>query len=431
MANCCKRVVYLSCLEFGSKAKRAGFIKVESQEGEWIFDMHISGMTECPERKYEIYAVDKVGEEYGIGSVFLHRGCGEWKWRGKRGTFGKKEISGDEIARFVVKISENKAIEGRLQEIGLGVGEKAAGNGSERARGEKEGGWRKTARPEFRAAEKWKEGDTVSKPSGIAISEDKKESSKECQGKRIFLAGRREDGRVNSWEQEGKQQEERQEEKRNLHEGEREENKRWEEQRPEEGRQRESIGLGRRHREAYERTGERTKEDGKRNGKGERGVRMEEMILNNKWEQLRQMYPVIHPYEDEREYISIEPKDFVIMTGDYQHLANNSFLLHGFYNYRHIVLGRESVHEEEVGAAEADKNRAWNERQRTERDTGIKEMNGVRNEDAMGDFYLGVPGVYYEREKMVALMFGFEAFECIGGKAESGKFGYYLRRVKI
>ena len=136
--------------------KRAGFIKVESQEGEWIFDMHISGMTECPERKYEIYAVDKMGEEYGIGSVFLHRGCGEWKWRGKRGTFGKKEISGDEIARFVVKISENKAIEGRLQEIGLGVGEKAAGNGSERARGEKEGGWRKTARPEFRAAENGK-----------------------------------------------------------------------------------------------------------------------------------------------------------------------------------------------------------------------------------------------------------------------------------
>lgn len=424
MANCCKKVVYLSCLEFGSKVKRAGFIKVELREGEWIFDMHISGMTECPERKYEIYAVDKVGEEYGIGSVFLHRGCGEWKWRGRRVAFGKKETSGDEIARFAVKISENKTIEGRLQEIGLGVGEKAAGNSVERARGAKESGWRKTGRPEFMAAEKWKEGDAVSKPSGIAISEDKKEGSKECQGKRIFLAGRREEGRINSREREGKQQEERQEEKQ-------EENKRWEERRPEEGRQREGIGLGRRRREVYERTEERTKEEGKRNSRGERGVRMEEMILNNKWEQLRQMYPVIHPYEDEREYISIEPKDFVIMTGDYQHLANNSFLLHGFYNYRHIVLGREPVGEETVEAAEADKNRAWNERQRTERDTGTREMNGIRNEDTMGDFYLGVPGVYYEREKMVALMFGFEAFECSGGKAESGKFGYYLRRVKI
>ena len=69
---------------------------------------------------------------------------------------------------------------------------------------------------------------------------------------------------------------------------------------------------------------------------------------------------------------------------------NNSFLLHGFYNYRHVILGKEGeVH------------------------------------------YLGVPGVFYEREKMVALMFGFEAFECCGGKAEPGKFGYYLRRVRI
>ena len=121
-------------------------------------------------------------------------------------------------------------------------------------------------------------------------------------------------------------------------------------------------------------------------------IRIEEVILNDKWAQLCQTYPVVHPYEDEREYISIQPKDFVIMTGDYQHLANNSFLLHGFYNYRHLILGRE-----------------W-----------------------QGDcFYLGVPGVYYEREKMVARMFGFEAFECSGGRAEAGRFGYYLRKVNI
>lgn len=125
-------------------------------------------------------------------------------------------------------------------------------------------------------------------------------------------------------------------------------------------------------------------------------IRMDSAILNDKWRQLMQVYPVVHPYEDDREYVTIEPKDFVIMSGDYQHLANNSFLLHGFYNYRHIILGKE-------------------------KDTA----------NPAGSFYLGVPGVYYEREKMVALMFGFEAFECRGGKAEPGKFGYYLRKVKI
>lgn len=123
-----------------------------------------------------------------------------------------------------------------------------------------------------------------------------------------------------------------------------------------------------------------------------RAESMAEVILNDKWEQLRRIYPVIHPYGDEREYISIQPKDFVIMTGDYQHLANNSFLLHGFYNYRHIILGKEG---------------------------------------SSNSFFLGVPGVYYEREKMVAVMFGFEAFECNGGKAEAGKNGYYLRKVEI
>lgn len=120
----------------------------------------------------------------------------------------------------------------------------------------------------------------------------------------------------------------------------------------------------------------------------------QQIILSDKWKQLMQLYPMIHPYEDEREYLSIQPKDFVVMTGDHQHLANNSFLLHGYYNYRHVILGKEKIKEEEV-------------------------------------FYLGVPGVYYEREKMVALMFGFEAFECNGGKAEAGKFGYYLRKVTI
>lgn len=112
-------------------------------------------------------------------------------------------------------------------------------------------------------------------------------------------------------------------------------------------------------------------------------------LYENKWEQLLTTYEQIHPYGDNRIYIKLAPKDFIILRENYQHLVNNSFLLHGFYNYRYLILGKEK------------------------------------------DFYLGVPGVFYEREKMVALMFGFEAFECEGGKAEEGKFGYYLRKVEL
>lgn len=112
-------------------------------------------------------------------------------------------------------------------------------------------------------------------------------------------------------------------------------------------------------------------------------------VKEDKWEQILDTYDQIHPYGDERVYVKLEPKDFVILQAKYQHLVNNSFLLHGFYNYRYVILGKEN------------------------------------------DYYLGVPGVFYEREKMVALMFGFEAFECQSGEARPGEFGYYLRKVEL
>lgn len=115
-----------------------------------------------------------------------------------------------------------------------------------------------------------------------------------------------------------------------------------------------------------------------------------EGLKEDKWEQILDTYDNIHPYGDERVYVKLEPKDFIILSGKYQHLVNNSFLLHGFYNYRHVILGKEG------------------------------EL-----------YYLGVPGVFYEREKMVALMFGFEAFECESGESKAGEFGYYLRKVEL
>ena len=132
---------------------------------------------------------------------------------------------------------------------------------------------------------------------------------------------------------------------------------------------------------------------------------MKEVILNDKWEQLCQIYTRLHPYEDERVYISIQPRDFVILTGNYQYLANNSFLLHGYYNYQYLILGRE-------------------------RQGQVEDQEKAGEEEGYC-FYLGVPGVYYEREKAVARMFGFEAFECAGGCPSTGKFGYYLKRVSI
>lgn len=116
-----------------------------------------------------------------------------------------------------------------------------------------------------------------------------------------------------------------------------------------------------------------------------------EGLKEDKWEQILDTYDQIHPYGDDRIYVKIAPKDFIILSGNCQHLVNNSFLLHGFYNYRYVILGSSPE----------------------------------------GEYFLGVPGVFYEREKMVALMFGFEAFECEGGDPKPGDFGYYLRKVEL
>lgn len=118
-------------------------------------------------------------------------------------------------------------------------------------------------------------------------------------------------------------------------------------------------------------------------------------IETDKWKQLGRMYTTVHPFHEKEkgEYISVKPKDFVILCKKYQSLVNNSFLLHGYFNYRHIILGKVT-------------------------------------EDRKNKFYIGVPGTFHEREKKVAVMFGFEKF--MGVKSEeNGAFGYYMKEVEI
>lgn len=120
----------------------------------------------------------------------------------------------------------------------------------------------------------------------------------------------------------------------------------------------------------------------------------EPVLVSDKWEQLSCYYPKIHPFGDRREYLSITPRDFVVLSGKYHNLVHNSFLLHGYYNYGHVVLAKLREGQEDV-------------------------------------YYLGVPGVYFDREKQAALMFGFEGFEADCDKVTDGGFGYYMKRVEI
>ena len=114
----------------------------------------------------------------------------------------------------------------------------------------------------------------------------------------------------------------------------------------------------------------------------------------DKWQQLWTLYPHMKPFEDEREYLVMRPQDFVILQKQYYPLSANSFLLHGYYNYEHLILCRVTKREKDA-------------------------------------FYIGVPGNFYEKEKQVAVLFGFESFEGKLEPAGNGDFGYYMMPVEI
>lgn len=94
----------------------------------------------------------------------------------------------------------------------------------------------------------------------------------------------------------------------------------------------------------------------------------------------------------------IQRSELTVLPRRYWNLANNSFLLHGYYNYNHLLLVEEDGH-----------------------------------------YWLGVPGIYDPRESRAAGLFGFSQFtdsynqqlalteeEC----SNYGRFGYWCRYLK-
>lgn len=113
----------------------------------------------------------------------------------------------------------------------------------------------------------------------------------------------------------------------------------------------------------------------------------------NKWDQLSSGRKRVNLMGKESDYIQITPKDMIALSNPYHSLVNNAFLLHGYYNYNHLILGPAKGHK--------------------------------------GTYFIGVPGNFYKQEVNAARMFGFEYFENGGDKVEVGDFGYYMKKVKL
>ena len=108
-------------------------------------------------------------------------------------------------------------------------------------------------------------------------------------------------------------------------------------------------------------------------------------------------FPGMYPFEDDEiiECVKLEPHDLGMFPMDKWALANNSFLLHGYYTYRHLIFARL-----------------------------------IR--DKQCKYILGVPGIFRDREKFMAKMFGFNSFKGVRNKPiEIGEFGYWYMYFEL
>ncbi|MCD8084196.1 MAG: DUF6128 domain-containing protein [Clostridiales bacterium] len=116
------------------------------------------------------------------------------------------------------------------------------------------------------------------------------------------------------------------------------------------------------------------------------------------WKRLEGLYSKILAFEYDKacEILSIKPQDIGLLPREIWIYGNNSFLLHGYYNYRHLILAR------------------------------------LENPKGVSRYLLGVPGHYFRNEKYLASMFGFPHFVLSKNQPEDdGRFGYWYTDIRL
>lgn len=153
-----------------------------------------------------------------------------------------------------------------------------------------------------------------------------------------------------------------------------------------------------------EAAGQQSKKDDEKasNNKIEQEEKSIQEVEKEKEEQLHPIaqtiltrFPKMYPFEDNEvaECVRIEPQDIGLLPIEAWVLGNNSFLLHGYYTYRHLIFGR-------------------------------------MNKNKGHSYILGVPGTYSNRERFMARMFGFTFFKPMKMKElKNGDFGYWYLQI--
>lgn len=124
----------------------------------------------------------------------------------------------------------------------------------------------------------------------------------------------------------------------------------------------------------------------------------EELADTNIWKKMSDQYTKVlaFDYDNGCEILSIKPQDIGLLPREIWTYGNNSFLLHGYYNYRHLILAK------------------------------------LLDPQQPPRYLLGVPGHYFSNEKYMASMFGFPHFVLARKQPQGdGRFGYWYTDIRL
>ncbi len=346
-----KRIRYIDYLENGEKRRNCGYVKITVTDGRLLLEMQIKGLYMTDDVASEVM-LEGADAESRIGTVMIRQGCGNFSWEIQDPTQQGEEISLGEglryghLERISVRLSSHRSLYCIWRERETG----------------KPAVMESVMESTVREQKLWT--DEAEQPEGkdVPVLGTDPETPDEQREEEVYVAAEAEEQVEQLWEpqtqpeseptlaQEATLEQEVPQDQEELH----------------------------------------TAETQPKVSQEPPAMPMSE----DKWQQLQRIYPHICPFQDEREYLSLRPEDFVILRSDAYRLVQNSFLLHGFYNYKHLIL------------------------------THVSQKN-------VGKYYIGVPGNFYEKEKQVAIMYGFDSFECKQEPAGEGDFGYYMIRVEL
>ena len=135
---------------------------------------------------------------------------------------------------------------------------------------------------------------------------------------------------------------------------------------------------------------------------------------SNVYDLLMSQLPQMYPFDDGSvaACVRMELQDIGRMPMPCWIYGSNSFLLHGYYCYRHLILAKV-------------------EQKKGKEDVGGRGENDGAAEDE-GVYLMGVPGIWQHREQYMAAMFGFRKFKPVSRENQgSGAFGYWCVELKL